>query len=100
MLHPEITTEPLVGLYTLYYRRAEVGNHILTKNFRFNGSLKEAIERAQLHCSVMGARFSFVQPLIADLTLEESYKIGNKIPDQQMVQEPEGIKNELRNNES
>jgi len=63
------------SVYTLFYRKDT--NHILTKNFHFEGSLNQAIERAQQHCTIIGARFNFVQPFISNLDLEESYLRGN-----------------------
>lgn len=68
--------EPLVGLYTMYYRQPENGNHLITKNFRLHGSLREARERAEIHCGIIGAKLNFVQPLIANLKLEEEFKLG------------------------
>ena len=69
-------SEPFVGLFTMYYRQSNVGNHILTKNFRFHGSLKDATARARKHCEVIGAKLNFVQPLITDLIKEEAYVVG------------------------
>jgi hypothetical protein len=71
--------EPLVGLYCMFYRQPENGNHLITKNFRFHGSLKEARERAELHCGIIGAKLNFVQPLIANLKLEEDFKLGSQV---------------------
>lgn len=68
--------EPFVGLYTMYYRQNTVGNHILAKNFRFHGSLKDARERAEQHCSIIGARLNWVQPLVCDLAKEEDAALG------------------------
>jgi hypothetical protein len=72
--------EPLVGLYTMYYRNPAVGNHIISKNFRFNGSLKAARERAEQHCGIIGAKLNFVQPLITNLKLEEEFKLSGTFP--------------------
>ena len=71
--------EPLVGLYTMYYRQSQVGNHILTKNFRFNGSLKEARARAEEHCTVINAKLNFVQPLISNLKAEEDFLLHGMV---------------------
>ncbi len=71
--------EPFVGLYLMHYRNGISGNHILTKNFRFNGSLREARERAEKHCQTMGFKLMFVEPLICDLTKEEQLHLGDSI---------------------
>lgn len=68
---PVVKEEPLVGLFTLFYRKET--NHLQSKNFRFNGSLSQARERAETHCSIIGAKFMFVQPLISDLKKEEEF---------------------------
>lgn len=74
----ESTSEPLTGLYTLYFRDGKM-NSMQSKNFRHHGGLKEAIARGQRHCEVMQLRFSFVQPLISDLYVEESFHLGRGI---------------------
>jgi hypothetical protein len=66
--------EPLVGLYTLFFRYNT--NFLQNKNFRFNGTLRQATERARRHCEIMGYKFHFVQPLISDFDREEKYKLG------------------------
>jgi hypothetical protein len=71
--------EPFVGLYTMYFRNPAVGNSILTKNFRCSGSLREARERAETHCGIMGCKLNFVQPLIANLKIEEEFKLSGGI---------------------
>ena len=68
----ESSLEPLVGLYTMFYRKDT--NHLQSKNFRFNGNLKEARARAEQHANIMGMRLNFVQPLISDLSREEHFK--------------------------
>ena len=71
----ETTSESLVGLYTMYYRAPQVSNTLISKNFRFNGNLHDAKERAEEYCSIMGLRLNFVQPLISDLKKEEEFKL-------------------------
>ncbi len=69
-----IEHEHLVGLYTMFYIHGS--NHLQHKNFRFHGSLKEARERAQIHCDIMNFRLKHVQPLICDLKKEEGFFLG------------------------
>ena len=83
LLKEEKKEEPLVGLFTMYYRQSQVGNHILTKNFRFNGSLKEARERAEQHCQIINAKLNFVQPLISNLKIEEDFLLHGKVKKEQ-----------------
>ena len=71
-----VANQSFVGLYLMHYRHPNVGNHVLNKNFRFNGSLKEAKERAEKHCQTLGLRLMFVEPLISDLTKEEQLHLG------------------------
>lgn len=68
--------EPFVGLYLMHFRHPQMGNHVLTKNFRFNGSLREARERAEKHCQVLGLKMMFVEPLICDLKKDEDQHLG------------------------
>ncbi len=65
-----------VGLYTMFYRKET--NHLQTKNFRFNGNLQQARERADSHCKVIGGKLMFVQPLISDLSKEEDFILKGK----------------------
>lgn len=71
--------EPFVGLYTMYYRHPQIGNHLLVRNFRFNGNLKDARARAQQHCDILNLKLNFVEPMITDLKkAEEAYLGANR----------------------
>jgi len=60
-----------VGLYTIFFRKET--NSLQSKNFRHNGNLSSARERAEKHCTLIGAKHMFTQPLISDLNKEEEY---------------------------
>ncbi len=75
-LEKPIELEPFVGLYTMFFRHPSLGNYLMSKNFRLNGSLKEARERAELYCNIIGGKLNYVQPLISNLQLEENYKLN------------------------
>lgn len=65
------SSEPFVGLYTLWYREPARGNQIYSKAFRFNGPLMKARIRGERHCEIMRFKFMFVTPMITDLEKEE-----------------------------
>ena len=73
-IKPIEPTEPLINLYTMFYRQNT--NQLVSKNFRYPGGLKAARERAESHCNIIGAKLNFVQPLIANLSLEEKHYLG------------------------
>lgn len=64
----------LANIYTLFFRHST--NHLQNKNFRFQGNLKDARARAQIHCDIMGYKLNFVQPLISNLQVEEDHHYG------------------------
>jgi hypothetical protein len=70
-------SEILTGLYTMFYRDPGRGNHIQSKNFRFHGTLREAIQRSQKHCDNMGFKLMFTQPMVNNLDKDEEDKLGN-----------------------
>lgn len=55
--------------WTLYYRYSNIPQ--ITKGFKLDGSMKDAIKRAQDHCKTMGYHFICVRPLIVDLDHQE-----------------------------
>lgn len=63
--------EPFISIYTMYYRHQT--NHLISKNFRLNGDLRAARDRAEQHCTTIGAKLNFVQPFISDLGKEEAF---------------------------
>lgn len=71
---PTTETESFVGIYTMFFRQHT--NHMQSKNFRCAGNLKQARERAEEHCNIIGAKLNFVQPLISDLWKEEQFHLG------------------------
>lgn len=58
-------------IYILHFRQ---GNQVQIKHFNFTGNLKDAAERAKIHCERMGYRFIFVRPFVVDLDHQESMK--------------------------
>lgn len=56
--------------WTLYYRYSNIPQ--ITKGFKFDGALKDAIKRGQDHCTIMGYHFICVRPMIVDLAHQES----------------------------
>lgn len=73
---PIAQEDQLTNLYTMFYRH--LTNHLVSLNFRHPGGLDKARERAESHCNVMGYKLHFVQPLISNLSLEESYYLGTE----------------------
>lgn len=55
--------------WTLYYRHSNIPQ--LTKGFKFEGSLAQAIRRGKDHCEKMGYLFICVRPMIVDLDYQE-----------------------------
>jgi hypothetical protein len=80
----EFQPSPFINLYTMFYRLGT--NHLQSKNFRHNGNLSSARERAEKHCNILGAKIMFVQPLISDLNKEEEYALGFSRPS--TIEEP------------
>jgi hypothetical protein len=60
--------------WTMYYRHGM--NPSLQKNFYFEGTMTQAIERAQKHCAIMGFKYSWLRPMISNLELEEGIQLG------------------------
>lgn len=60
--------------WTMYYRHGV--NATLSKNFFFEGSLHQAVERAQKHCGIMGYKYMFLRPMIVDICKEERVQLG------------------------
>lgn len=70
-----MTTQP-IKQYTMFFRKSSIfGNVLISKNFEFNGSFREATERAQRHCSIIKAKYIFLQPFMADLADEEDIEL-------------------------
>jgi hypothetical protein len=59
--------------WTMHYKFGPTPH--VTKNFKLDGTLREAIARSQEHCRIMGYRLIQVNALFSDLTLEESGRI-------------------------
>ena len=57
--------EPFAGIYTLFY--LERTTHLVTKNFRMKGEMREIIARTKNYCELMRYRFLYVRPFISDL---------------------------------
>jgi hypothetical protein len=60
--------------WTVFYRHGV--NATLTKNFYFDGAMRDAIERAQQHCGIMGYKYIFIRPMICDIEHEENVQLG------------------------
>lgn len=58
----------LGDLYTLWYM--ERPPHMVSKYFRFNGDLKDAVSKAKSYCDQFRFRFILVRPFLTDLDRE------------------------------
>jgi hypothetical protein len=56
-------------LWTLWYFAGTSGPQF--KNFIFDGTMREAMQRGREHCSRMNYRFGSVRPFILDLDYQE-----------------------------
>lgn len=63
----------LSDYWILYFRHGVQAT--LHKNFHHAGSLFEAKKRALEHCKIMGYKFIFLRPMVADIEQEEKYKL-------------------------
>jgi hypothetical protein len=61
------------NIYILFYRHGM--NAGCQKGFFCEGDIKQAVQRAQRHCEVMGYRYIFVRPFVSDIEEEEKYKL-------------------------
>lgn len=71
--HPPLAID-LSKFWIMSYRHGM--NATLSKNFYFNGSLKEAVERARKHCDIMNYQYYFLRPLVVDIEAEERRQMG------------------------
>ena len=58
--------------YIMSYRYGNIPH--LTKVFPFKGGLRDAIKRAQMHCTVMNYRHILTRPFIVDLDEQEKVR--------------------------
>ena len=65
---PEV--DPLENVWTLTFRQGQ-NPRTQTKNFRFAGSLREAIERFRLYCEKTNRTFIVVTPFLSQFEIEE-----------------------------
>ena len=63
--------DPLENLWTLTFRQGQ-NPRTQTKNFRFTGSLREAIERFRLYCEKTNRTFIVVVPFLSHFENEEA----------------------------
>jgi hypothetical protein len=63
-------------IWTLYYRYGAVPH--LHKNFRYTGTMLEAINRSREHCIRMGYTFICVRPFLVDLEIQEAKRAENQ----------------------
>lgn len=73
VLNPLTKPEPLRS-YTMFYRHGM--NPKCEKSFLFNGDVRAARARADIHCRIMGYTLTFVRPMIVDLDEEEKQQLG------------------------
>jgi len=63
--------------WVLYYL---IGNSDpQAKVFAFDGSMKQAIDRAKVHCATQKIQFVRVRPHICDLDEEDAYKESQNV---------------------
>src|SRR5437667_12523366 len=81
----ETTSRPITNrdrAYMLQYRFVNnfgiESGRVQEKVFWFPGNLKEAKNRARLHCTRMGAKFLYCCPFIIDLDAQEELKARNE----------------------
>lgn len=72
----ETPLELLKHCWHLFYRHGPTP--FAFKSFYHNGSEKEARERAQTHCQVMGYKLIMIKPMLADIQMEENIQLGIK----------------------
>lgn len=72
---PLLQLEPK-NMWTMFYRHGPTP--FAFKNFYFKGIEKEARERAQRHCQVMGYKLIMIKSMMPDIDAEENIQLGVK----------------------
>ena len=65
--------------WILYYRFGNVPQ--LTKGFRLDGGIQEAINRGRKHCDLMDYKFLLVRPMVVNLDYQERLREEGKWKD-------------------